>query len=192
MTGPKGYSFGYGSLVNRNTHTFRELYKARVRGWRRRWCHWVDAPFGTCTSLTVLPDPSAEITGLVMGTPLAEHKALNARETGYDRHIIAPGDIDHDGPAGIDVELYQSRTQLPGSDDAPILQSYVDTVMQGFEAEFGEGGLHHFLDNTDGWETPILKDRTAPIYPRTTPITVDDQARYDELLRPFKVRYMSR
>ena len=192
MTQPKGYSFGYGSLVNRNTHAFRELYKARVRGWRRRWCHWVEAPFGTCTSLTVLPDTEAEITGLIMGTPLAEHEALNAREKGYDRHVISTGAISHDGPSGIEVELYQSRTQIAGSKAAPILQSYVDTVMQGFETEFGSAGLRHFLDNTDGWETPILQDRDDPIYPRATKISAQDRARYDDLLADLGVTRLSR
>ncbi len=190
MTVEMSYSFGYGSLVNKETHAFRELYKARVRGWRRRWCHWVEADFGACTSLTVLPDPNAEITGLVMGTPLEDHAGLNKRENGYDRIIIPHHDIDHDGPDGAAVELYQSRQQLPGSDAAPILQSYVDTVMQGFEREFGAAGLTHFLENTDGWETPILRDRANPVYPRTTAITLEEKTRFDALLAPMGVRYI--
>lgn len=190
MSEPKAYSFGYGSLVNRDTHIFRDLYKARVRGWRRRWCHWVEAPFGTCTSLTVVSDASAEVTGLVMGTPLSEHAKLNAREKGYDRIIIPSGAIDHDGPRNIEVELYQSRHQLPGNADAPILQSYLDTVMQGFEAEFGQDGVTDFLANTDGWETPILRDRSNPKYPRVTPLSAIDAERYDAMMSEMDVSYI--
>ena len=190
MTQPKAYSFGYGSLVNRDTHAFRELYQARVQGWQRRWCHWVEAPFGTCTTLTVVAKNGAQMSGLIMGTPLADHTNLNAREKGYDRIMIDASAISHGGPAGIEVELYQSRTPLKGTENAPILQSYADTVMQGFEREFGPQGLTDFITETDGWDTPILKDRSVPIYPRTTPLPAKDAARYDAILADIGVRYI--
>lgn len=188
----KSYSFGYGSLVNRGTHAFEELYPARVAGWGRRWCHWVDASFYRCTSLTVAPDPAASISGLVMGTPPTTHDGLNEREAGYDRIIIDAGAIAHSGPAGVEVELYQSRDQRPGADHAPILQSYVDTVMQGFEQEFGREGLHQFVAETSGWDTPILRDRAAPHYPRATSLLTGQARLFDTILEDIGVTYIDR
>lgn len=185
------FSFGYGSLVNRGTHELSPIFPATIRGWRRRWCHKVDAPFGTVTSLSVMPDPAAQITGLILGTPDQVRHALDVREKGYDRHRIDPDAMCHDGPADAEVELYQSLRQGPGSAEAPILLSYIDTVMQGFQREFGADGVRAFLCETDGWDAPILRDRHAPRYPRATDISAAEAARHDDLLDGLGVMWQS-
>jgi hypothetical protein len=48
----------------------------------------------------------------------------------------------------------------------PVLLSYLDVVVQGYLQEFDEAGVAHFFDTTDGWDAPLLDDRTHPHYPR--------------------------
>lgn len=185
------YCFGYGSLVNRDTHGYQVCYPAVVRGWSRVWSHWVNSPMGEVTSLTVRPDPAGEVRGLIMATPAETHAALDARERGYDRHQVAAGEIDHGGPTGVTVELYQSRRQQPGSAAAPILLSYVDAVMAGFLREYGWDGVAEFVATTSGWEAPILKDRADPRYPRAVAVSADVRDRFDAMLDDRQVTWIS-
>ena len=39
-------------------------------------------------------------------------------------------------------------------------------MVQGFTAVYGADGADRFFQSTTGWDTPILNDRAAPIYPR--------------------------
>ena len=58
----EAYFFGYGSLVNRNTHGYAPCHTARATGWRRTWARMADRPLAI---LTVVPDPDSEIDGLI-------------------------------------------------------------------------------------------------------------------------------
>ena len=51
----EAYFFGYGSLVNRNTHGYAPCHTARATGWRRTWARMADRPLAI---LTVVPDPA--------------------------------------------------------------------------------------------------------------------------------------
>ena len=70
------YFFGYGSLVNRGTHDFDDAHPARLSGWRRIWRHTDLRPVAY---LTVVPDASAEIDGLIAHVPDDDWAALDHR-----------------------------------------------------------------------------------------------------------------
>lgn len=170
------YVFGYGSLVNRRTHVHHDAHPARLRGWRRAWRHAAVRPV---SFLTVLPDPGAEIDGLIASVPEVDWAALDAREGAYDR--VAVTDFDHPLPAAPEVSLYAiavGRHAAP-THAAPVLMSYLDTVVQGFLTEFGEEGVARFFTSTDGWDAPIFDDRAAPRYARAAELSPDDRALVD-------------
>ena len=57
----------------------------------------------------------------------------------------------------------------------PIALSYLDVVVQGYLAEFGEAGVARFFETTDGWDAPVLNDRDAPIYRRHRPSSAKER-----------------
>ncbi len=165
--------FGYGSLVNRNTRpTDEPSWNARLAGWARAWEHRVEGDAGRpgCTSLTVTEDSrrGAGIDGVVVPLALSDLPELDAREAGYERIELPVSDFQlHAGPDNItSVHVYRSISAIPADAEHPILQSYVDCVMAGYQRQFGVGGLQRFLSTTRGWDGALLNDRTAPRYPR--------------------------
>ena len=58
------------------------------------------------------------------------------------------------------------RQGAPLGGGKPVLLSYLDCVAQGFNTVYGPDGVRDFFRTTTGWDTPILNDRAAPIYPR--------------------------
>ncbi|MAA98331.1 MAG: gamma-glutamylcyclotransferase [Stappia sp.] len=199
--------FGYGSLVN--TRTLGEDARATagtLSGWRREWrAWWPGTPDGAgapapgrvspCT-LTVRRDPASAIRGVLVSEPAERLAVLDKREHRYVR-VDGIGEqfrCDAQGAPGPgDAFLYEadSRIRRAGTDAHPILQSYLDCVLAGFLAFWGEEGVRHFLETTDGWEAPILADRSAPLYPRAQEIAPDVLARFDALLAPLEPRYMA-
>jgi len=182
MTHP--FFFGYGSLVNRNTHTYDESRPARVKGWRRQWRH---TSLREVAYLTVHEAPGHEIDGLIAAVPHGDWQALDAREHAYDRLHLMGDHVDHDHPEDILVHMYKTS---PGNDAHPsvrhpILQSYLDTVILGYINVFGEAGAHHFFETTDGWDSPVLDDRAEPIYPRFVTPSLKEKAFIDNHLDAY-------
>jgi len=149
--------FGYGSLVNGATHDYPDLRPATLPGWRRVWRH---TDISATAFLTAVSVQGGCIDGAVARVPGGDWRALDARETGYDRVSTRIEDID--------VALYSISEGRHGAPEAPrhILLSYVDVVTQGFLRNFGEAGVARFFDTTDGWDAPIVDDRATPRYPR--------------------------
>jgi len=174
------YFFGYGSLVNRATHSYPGAHPARLNGWRRVWRHTTlrDVAF-----LTVRPDPTTAIDGLIAELPNQDWAALDAREWAYDR-LDARGAVDHPLPTELDIAVYAvpDHAQSPPSDRHPIIMSYLDVVVQGYLREFGADGATAFFDTTDGWDAPILNDRAEPRYPRAQELTASETAFVDDAL----------
>ena len=175
------YFFGYGSLVNAKTHVYQDTRPATLRGWRRIWrrTDMRDQAF-----LTIVPDETTQLKGLIAQVPDADWQALDAREVGYDR-LHATGQVDHDCHPDLHVAIYsipQATCYLPDTEH-PILLSYLDVVLQGYLHVFGPQGVVHFMDTTDGWDTPILNDRDAPRYPRAQQLSQAETALVDEHLR---------
>lgn len=168
--------FGYGSLVNLATHDYRDPRPARLSGWRRVWRHTSlrDAAF-----LSVEPDPSSTISGVLARVPGADWLALDAREAAYDRQDVSHAVL-HDGALG-PTAVYQVSPQhiMAPSTDHPVLLSYLDVVVQGFLRMYGPDGVADFFATTGGWDTPIFDDRAAPQYPRHQRLTPSETALVD-------------
>lgn len=170
--------FGYGSLVNGATHDYAETWPAVARGWRRAWRRTSLRPV---SYLTVVPDSATEIEGLVAAVPAAAWPDLDVRERAYQR--VALAEVRHAGVVSA-TAIYALPHGTHAAPEAgnPILLSYLDTVMQGYLALFGEAGVARFVKTTDGWHAPVLDDRAAPRYGRATPATVTQRAMVDDWL----------
>lgn len=155
-----GWFFGYGSLVNHQTHDNRPLLPGVVAGWRREWCLTSLRP---AAFLSVRPDPAASIAGLLAQVPGGDWSALDARERAYDRHMTPVSAAS--GPER--AAIYQVTPDLrAATGKGHILLSYLDVVVEGYHHHFGTDGVAAFFATTDGWDRPVRDDRAAPIYPR--------------------------
>lgn len=174
------YFFGYGSLVNTKTHVYQDARPAKLSGWRRVWrrTNARDMAF-----LTIVPSDRTELLGLIAKVPNADWVALDAREEGYDR-LVATEMITHDHSDNPELAIYAipEATRFPPTPDHPILLSYLDVVLQGYLHVFGEAGVQHFMETTDGWDTVVLNDRANPIYPRAQSLRADETALVDACL----------
>lgn len=175
------FFFGYGSLVNRKTHDYGNAHPARARGWRRVWRHTALRPVAF---LTVVPAPGTEIDGLIAPVPNGDWRALDAREHAYDR-VMLEELPDHPLDFHPEVAIYSIPEGKHGHPTMahPVLLSYLDVVVQGYLSEFGEDGVARFFDTTDGWDAPILDDRSHPHYPRHQTLTAPETALVDHWLR---------
>ena len=171
------FFFGYGSLVNRQTHAYGHAERATVRGWRRIWRHTALRPVAF---LTAVPDPQSTIDGLIAPVPNGDWRALDAREHAYDR-VVLKDSPDHPLPYDPQVAIYSIPRGKHGAPDMahPVLLSYLDVVVQGYLHEFGEAGVARFFQTTDGWDAPMLDDRAHPHYPRHQSLPPDETALVD-------------
>ena len=161
--------FGYGSLVNLNTHDYANVEKVTISGWRRIWRSTTHREFAI---LSVKPDAQTTLDGITASVPNGDWAALDEREFAYRRCSLS------DGKA-----IYEIVDHIitPTAGPYPILRSYLDVVIQGYLREFGPDGVSHFFATTDQW-APIYDDRAAPLYPRHQPITADETALVDKHL----------
>ncbi len=176
------FFFGYGSLVNRATHTYPQVERARVRGWARQWKRTRLRPVAF---LTAVEADGEDIDGLIAAVPGADWAALDEREWAYRRNPVA--EIFHDPadrPPLSDIQIYRTVIEEDDSPDArhPVLLSYIDVVVQGYLREFGPAGAERFFATTHGWDTVVLDDRAAPIYPRHQSLTEDEMRVVDRHL----------
>lgn len=176
--------FGYGSLVNRATHSYPNARPATLKGWRRTWIHTDTHPQ---SFLSVMPDATCTIEGLVAHVPNGDWAALDLRETGYTRHLDHATLADTAHPIQVYAVPLAHRAPTPPH---PILLSYIDVVIQGFLAEYGPEGAAGFFTTTAGWHTPILNDRQAPKYPRAQRLSPEETALVDAGLRGVGARIM--
>ena len=167
--------FGYGSLVNAATHDYPAVETATVTGWRRAWRHTAARELAF---LTAVPADGSVLHGITAAVPNGDWDALDLREQAYQRVDASPCVA----PAHPNTAIYaiaQDAHQAP-SVKHPILRSYLDVVVQGYLQVFGEDGVRHFFDTTDGWDAPILDDRDAPIYPRHQRLSTAETALVDQ------------
>jgi hypothetical protein len=184
--------FGYGSLVNRATHTYAPARPARLEGWRRAWRYTAHraGPY-----LTAVRSPGDAIDGLVAAIPGGDWAALDRREAGYDRlPTPMPGVMVYAVPnpvAGPIPDPVSGASPGPAGERAPILLSYVDVVLQGFLHEYGPAGVEGFAATTDGWDIPILNDRALPQYPRHQRLTRAETDLVDGVLRTLRAQLIT-
>ncbi len=172
------FFFGYGSLVNRLTHDYPDADAVTIRGWRREWrmAHDLGRTF-----LSVVPDPDAQIDGIVARVPRNDWAALDLRETGYQRHLLGADAFAHGSIRPAQIYAIAQTQSDPPSHAAPIKLSYLDVVIEGFAQEFGPDGVARFFQTTSGWG-PVLDDRSAPKYQRARPVAPTLRRLVDEYL----------
>ncbi len=170
------YFFGYGSLVNRQTHAYPRAVHAEVHGWQR---FWRGTGLRKVAFLSAEPASGGVIKGLIAARSGNDWAALDLREEAYIRHRVK--DISH-VHGDLDVQIYSVASQHLDGGSHPILLSYLDTVIQGYLHEYGEDGARDFFDTTGGWDTPITHDRADPVYPRATRLTDAERAFVDDNL----------
>jgi len=191
MTCDLVHYFGYGSLVNRATRPVGEdCVNAVLSGWHRVWNHRVEGAASVragCTSLSIEPRPGS-IAGVIVPLPARMLVELDARESGYDRLALRAADftIDDGLELSPDATVFAYRSRLANRRDPqpgyPVLQTYVDCVMAGYQQRFGEQGLQAFLDSTRGWQGVRRDDRIAPDYPRAVKLDAERLAHFDAIL----------
>lgn len=172
--------FGYGSLVNCHTHDYPDPKPTTLKGWRRRW---VQTPATKFCFLSANPIGQGAIDGLIARVPNDDWQALDIRETSYVRHPV--GNLVDPPTVAEEIQAYSvpPKTYDITSEPKPILLSYLDVVLMGYDRVFGRDGVTKFIHTTDSWERPILNDRSAPIYPRHQTLSPTDQVWIDELLK---------
>lgn len=189
MTKPNPYFFGYGSLVNRATHTYPNVSLATAHGWRRAWVQTSNRPFAY---LSAVRASGHRIDGLIAEVPNADWIALDEREAAYAR-ILDTSNVTHTRSDTPDISIYAvpETSFAENPETYPILLSYLDVVLHGYLQEFGEKGVHDFFASTDGWQTPILNDRVAPNYPRHQRFTQDQFGFVDRALQEIDAQVIT-
>ncbi len=188
--------FGYGSLVNRDTHRTQivDAIPARLSGWRRIWQPQEDGQFTDRPLLTVFPHLETHIDGLLVIDKAENLFAVDQREINYERVEISADALDLCGSkkqqaliADIPIFLYVAAPVAPieGSRRDQIIQSYLDAVMQGYLREFGENGVLNFMTSTDAFTDAIRNDRSNPDYPRSVQLTEHEIQLFDQMIAEY-------
>lgn len=178
--------FGYGSLVNRNTHSFTPIHASQIVGWRRIWQR---APNRPAAFLSVIADAGSMIDGVIAPVPNDDWIALDAREFSYARLAVTDA-VRHTASDVRDISIYAIPPEhaAPANRNHPILLSYVDAVLQGYLREFGEAGAKRFCETTENWDVPVRNDRADPIYPRAQRLTSEEQTFVDDMLLTLRAK----
>ena len=187
--------FGYGSLVNAHTVPDNaELTPGRLKGWVREWrvCNVWESGQGRC-ALSVRADEHSEIWGVMTRESLGRMAALEKRETSYEQigGIAAAFRCEAEqktGPEGLFLFQASPDYRRWGCEVHPILHSYLDCVLAGYHQIWGETGIDHFLETTDGWHVPVLDDREKPLYPRAVQLDQDVERLIDRKLEPLELK----
>ncbi|MBO6726461.1 MAG: gamma-glutamylcyclotransferase [Rhizobiaceae bacterium] len=193
-TGDHVAYFGYGSLVNRATLRTQivSAVPARLLGWRRRWRPRPDMPGFPAALLTVEAAEGEGCDGLLVFDRPENLAAVDEREARYRRVDIDRAAIETKAalPDNFKAYVYVAQEELPPHPEpAAILQSYLDAVMQGFLIEHGEKGLCRFMRETASFETPVLRDRAKPRYPRSVTLAEEEREMFDRLLAEIGARF---
>ncbi|MEM0899899.1 MAG: gamma-glutamylcyclotransferase family protein [Pseudomonadota bacterium] len=179
--------FGYGSLVNPFTHRTDILtyQKATLKGWRRTWQARPDMHPDPIALLSSSPGAAADrLSGLLVFDRFQNLPDLDAREAGYTRHKL-PHDaveMDFDVPAECPIYVYEGQAPAQPDRQHAILQSYLDAVLQGYFLMYGEQGVREFLTTTGAFDTPILRDRGDPRYPRHVSLDPAQRTLIDDVI----------
>ncbi|MBL4727605.1 MAG: gamma-glutamylcyclotransferase [Rhizobiaceae bacterium] len=184
-----GY-FGFGSLVN--TATLRtdyiETIPVALKGWRRHWQGRPAVDDPEIALLSIHRYDNAQLHGLIVVDRLENLEMVDERERGYQRVQLSHDDFlvqGRDLPVNLPTELYVYVANPASEPDSqpPLLQSYLDAVMQGYLNEYGSYGLAHFIETTIGFERSIILDRNEPRYPRAIELDQASAELFDKTLR---------
>ena len=181
-----GY-FGFGSLVN--TATLRTNYVDTIpvvlNGWRRHWQGRPGIDDPEIALLSIHRHEQSKLHGLLVVDNLENLTKVDEREEGYQRIRLGSEDFAiATGTQELPEALYVYVANPAREPDArpPLLQSYLDAVMQGYLHQFGASGLSHFIETTIGFDREIIKDRHQPQYPRAIRLEKNHADLFDDTL----------
>ena len=127
----------------------------------------------------VADQAEGELAGLLVFDHVENLPAIDERESGYDRVSLRADQIrlDHEDVLLPDVpfHVYVARPAPEPRQRHHVLQSYLDAVLQGYLHQYGELGARGFVQNTQWQDTPVMRDRSTPLYSRA--VTLDDDER---------------
>ena len=179
--------FGFGSLVNKHTlrTSYQDIIPARLKGWRRHWQNYEDQSGKTMSLLSIHRDESSIIDGMIVIDLLENLPAVDEREAGYQRHNLTKRDLELLEPVNLpdNIFVYVADESKGTSEDNPLHQSYLDAVLQGFRNEYGDEGVHRFMDTTIGFRRRLIQDRDFPNYPRSVTLIESEMKLFDEALK---------
>ena len=179
------YLFGYGSLINLRsrglTSATSPASPARLAGLRRGWFAPVTAD--RITYLAVQRTAGASCNGVIVKVDATNLPSFDAREKSHHRISLNRSSVELlDGgilAPGV-IWAYECLTVKTPSAANPIVQSYVDVVLDGCLA-ISDAFAREFIRSTAGWRGPWINDRERPRYPRHVPTTTTPE-RIDALL----------
>lgn len=180
--------FGYGSLVNRQTHRTDIVHAipARLKGWKRHWIPRAAIPDHPACMLSVSRDPERVIDGLLIFDHVRNLALIDEREKLYSRVALSYTELEFEGEIPVPCPLFVYEAPRPLKFDFQgqlILRSYLEAVLQGFLVEHGEAGVLRFLSDTEFFEIGVLDDSERPLYPRHVDLTGSQRRTLDALLR---------
>jgi len=209
------FIFGYGSIINKSTHkTWASGTSAasetnaacagvatvrRSFGYKRSW------NFRSSTGFTALgvskssADPT-DVNGVLYRVHESELPGFDLREVGYDRIEVGLHHVDlHPGAdftleEGDRVWIYVPQVEQFADENHPLLQSYVDTVLQGCFDWGGQTMAEEFITSTGDWSIYYLNDIPSSRRPwlhRSRDYTIIDKLlqKYSELTRYSERRH---
>lgn len=123
----KQYIFGYGSLMNprslQKTLPGKTIGKrVCLRGYRRKF----NIPVNGYLYLNIIPETGAVTCGVVVAVSDSDLEQLKAREVGYRCFDVSNNIIDE-----VDGRVFAFIAPDNGYPDLKILQSYINTCLQG-------------------------------------------------------------
>ena len=184
------YIFGYGSLMNSSSRQLTgqtgQALPAIVNGLVR---HWGKIDTTLIASPLVAEFGDGQVNGVLLEIDSSELTLFDQREKGYQRHRIALNNIECSQTLKVDAEVwvYIKSQPLPPCENTPVLQTYIDTVLEGC-LEVSESFAQFFIDNTQGWQYPIANDRSNSRYVNYAGVEKANQVLIDNLLKPILKR----
>ena len=178
------YIFGYGSLLNSHSRKLTgqtgEAIPVVVSGLIRHWS-LIDDSYQLSPLAVEIGE--GQVNGVLLEVNDSSLNDFDIREAGYSRikinhnKIDMPGRLDSTKP----VWAYVTNSINSPTEQAPIVQSYVDTVLAGC-LDISENFAIHFIETTLGWHHPFENDRTQPKYQRRAGVTDEHISIIDNLL----------
>jgi len=174
---PEMLMFGYGSLINplsrSKTGETGDAISATLHKYERLWA--ID---DACrlTSVGTREGINEKINGVVVPIPENEQGKFRNREQHYDIVLVPQGQIEIFGEAEGDVYFCLSPDINAPTINIPLVQTYLDVLMQGALMIDKESGSRDYkfarelLLTTSGWseESGIwVNDRDNPVYIRS-------------------------
>ena len=229
------FIFGYGSLICSHSravtspeHADDFVTPVAVKGVERVWSKRTHQ----MTAMGIRFNSAALTMGILLPVTAQDIKAFDRREQGYDRIELRLSDIDRvpflkeedyqkehheaflnakqqNARHAVKIWVYIQKENLPPTEDYPIAQSYVDTILRGCLNVGGEEFAKEFIRSTKGWhrddfsessggsdsdltdDIVWVNDRCTPVYQRGDPAYMQEHAHaLDSLLHKYSPKYL--